>query len=44
MDFETLKQSSSNFDALTKALDEKLKPKITKIRASIKTKDSGSRT
>ncbi len=24
MDFETLKQSSSNFDALTKALDEKL--------------------
>ena len=26
MDFETLKQSSSNFDALTKALDEKLNP------------------
>ena len=26
MDFETLKQSSSNFDALTKALDDKLNP------------------
>ena len=26
MNFETLKQSSSNFDALTKALEEKLNP------------------
>ena len=30
MDFETLKQSSSNFDALTKALEDKLNPEDNK--------------
>ena len=33
MDFETLKQSSSNFDALTKALDEKLSPEDNKDKS-----------
>ena len=40
MNFETLKQSSSNFDALTKALEEKLNLKIkVTIKVNIKTID-----
>ena len=40
MDFETLKQSSSNFDALTKALDEKLNPEDKGDKSKYHSQDS----
>ena len=43
MDFETLKQSSSNFDKLTKAIEANLNPRIKKrTNQNTKTTDSGN--
>ena len=42
MDFDTLKSSSSNFDKLTKALEQNLAPEDLKKRNPIRTKDYGN--
>ena len=43
MDFETLKQSSSNFDKLTKAIEANLNPEDKeKTNQNTKTTDSGN--
>ena len=43
MDFETLKQSSSNFDKLTKAIEANLNPEDKKrTNPNTKTTDSGN--
>ena len=43
MDFESLKQSSSNFDAITKALETKLSPE-DQTKTNIKTTDFGNQS
>ena len=42
MDFESLKQSSSNFDAITKALETKLSPEDQSNKTNIKMTGSGN--